>query len=68
MQTVWRTAEAYISIVRVAAVFCLSERTVFFIVQVCFGALITFPFINRLKLKGYKIQHPLWHQNQLCFA
>jgi hypothetical protein len=56
MQTFWHRAEAYIPIVRVARVFCLSERSVFCIAQDCFDTTISFPCINRLKQKGYKIQ------------
>jgi hypothetical protein len=57
MQTVWNTAEAYIPVVRVAAMFCLSERTVFCIAEDCSDTVISFPFNNSLKQNGHKVQH-----------
>lgn len=57
MQTVWHRAEAYIPIVRVARVFCFSERSLFCIAQEPFDTVISFPCINRLNHNGCKIQH-----------
>lgn len=57
MQTVWHRAETYIPIVHVARLFCLSERSVFYIAQDCFDIVISFPCINRLNHNGYKIQN-----------
>jgi len=63
MQTVWHRAEAYIAIVRVARVFCLSERSVFYIAEDCFDSVISFPFINCLSHNGYKIEHQTLKHN-----